>query len=170
MEFITDPIHDIHYIYRFITADDVDEEHADKTYVEIFMYTTSPLGIKLFDVIDHTVMETSSLALSDYQIYNFELYLLVKNVGLYRFGLSPSQRIHRKSFVELKMNLNKFRVDGNGFNDDLALVLSNDNTVYHYEWDLANAPNLVNKYTLMPFSEVEQLFVDYNFVIVKAKA
>ena len=63
------------------------------------MYKTSPLEIKLLDVIDHTVFEKEGLAISDYQLYNNNLYLLVKNVGLYRFVLSPTQRIHQLSFV-----------------------------------------------------------------------
>lgn len=52
------------------------------------------------------------------------------------------------------MNVNRFVVEQNGFNDDLHLVLSNDNTIYQYIWDATIAPVLVTKYSLMTGSKV----------------
>ena len=33
-------------------------------------------------------------------------------------------------------------------------------------WDVTSPPTLINKYTLIPGTKVEQIFVDYNFVVV----
>ena len=54
--------------------------------------------------------------------------------------------------MEVKKNINRFRVDQLGYNDDLNVVFANDNTVYQYEWDVAASPALVTKYALMPGS------------------
>lgn len=72
--------------------------------------------------------------------------------------------------MEVKQNINRFRVDQLGYNDDLNVVFANDNTVYQYEWDTLSSASLVTKYALMPGSYVEQIFVDYNFVLVQSWA
>lgn len=66
----------------------------------------------------------------------------------------------------MQLDITRFRVDHLGFNDDINLVMSNENTVYQFEWDVTTPPVLVTKYTLIPKSIVKQLFVDFNFVIV----
>ena len=68
------------------------------------------------------------------------------------------------------MNVNRFSVAQLGFNDDLHVVLANDNTIYQYEWDTIYPPTLVTKYGLMSGTKVEQLFVDYDFVIALTTA
>ena len=57
-----------------------------------------------------------------------------------------------------------------GFNDELHVVVANQNVVYQYEWDASHTSTLVNKYVLISGSEVEQLVVDANFVIIQSKA
>jgi hypothetical protein len=52
------------------------------------------------------------------------------------------------------MDVTRFRVDQLGFNDDLRVVVTNGNTVYQYEWDVTTPPKLINKYSLIPNSEV----------------
>lgn len=170
IEQVTDPFNHVYYVFRFITEDGVDKDHANQTYVEIFMYTDSPLNIKLIEVIDHTVLRLDSFTLADYQLHLNKVYLLIKNVGLYQLRLSSSQRITIQAITEVKQNINRFRVDQLGFNDDLNVIMANDNTAYQYEWDTFTQPNLIMKYSLMPGSTVEQIFVDYNFVIVHAWA
>ncbi len=68
------------------------------------------------------------------------------------------------------MDVNKFWVNRLGFNDDLNVVFSNGNSIYQYDWVIGKAPVLTSKYSLMPNSQVEHLFVDENFVIVSARA
>ena len=50
------------------------------------------------------------------------------------------------------------------------MVLSNDNTIYQYEWDVATEPVLVAKYALMEGSEVEQILLDNHLVLVQARS
>jgi len=50
------------------------------------------------------------------------------------------------------MDINRFRVDRVGFNDDLQVVATNGNTIYQYEWDVTTLPILIKKYTLIPNS------------------
>ena len=57
------------------------------------MYPSSPLNIKLLDVIDHTVLNLETLAIEDFQLHYNLLYILVKNIGLYQIRLTPSQRV-----------------------------------------------------------------------------
>jgi len=73
-----------------------------------------------------------------------------------------------RSRFDLKLDITRFRVDRLGFNDDLNVVATNGNTIYQFEWDVTSPPTLINKYNLIPGSKVEQIFVDYNFVIVSA--
>lgn len=68
------------------------------------------------------------------------------------------------------MNVRRFRVIQDGFNDDLHVVFSNENTVYRYEWDAVYEPILVTKYTLMSGSQVDELHMDDDFVIIQATA
>lgn len=88
------------------------------------------------------------------------VYLLVKDSGIYQIEFTPTQRLVRRSFFPIKMNVNRFYVEQNGFNDDLHLIISNDNTIYQFTWDVTVPPVLVNKYTLMSNSIVEDLFMD----------
>lgn len=48
------------------------------------------------------------------------------------------------------------------------VVATNGNTIYQFEWDVTSPPVLINKYILIPGTKVEQIFVDYNFVVVSA--
>ena len=65
------------------------------------------------------------------------------------------------------MNVKRFFVEQSGFNDDLHLIFSNDNTIYQYLWDVDTVPVLVTKYTLMANSVVEDLLMDDDFVIAQ---
>lgn len=163
-----DPFTHVEYVLRFYTTEGVDTAHSNQTYVEIFMITGSVMEIQILDVIDHTLMGLPSLAILDYQIHFNFIYLLVRDVGLYQIQFTATQRLQRTAFFPIKMNVNRFRVEQNGFNDDLHLVISNDNTVYQYEWDVFNTPVLITKYALMAGSVVEELLMDENVVIVLA--
>ena len=60
------------------------------------------------------------------------IYILVKNIGLYQLKIGPDSKVIIRSFMEVKQNVNRFRVDQIGHNDDLNVVFANDNTVYQY--------------------------------------
>jgi hypothetical protein len=60
------------------------------------------------------------------------IYILAYNKGLYEFRITRNQRLNIRSFFEIKMDVNRFRVDQLGFNDDLSVVLTNGNSVYQY--------------------------------------
>lgn len=66
------------------------------------------------------------------------------------------------------LDADRFHIDQLGFSDDLNVVVTNSRTVYQYEWDTVGLPVLTNKYSLMPYGQVYQIFVDYNFVIVNS--
>jgi hypothetical protein len=108
------------------------------------------------------------LSILDYQIHNNFIYLLIKDEGLYQIQLTPTQRLQRTAYFTIKMNVNRFRVEQNGFNDDLHVVVSNNNTIYQYEWDVLNDPLLITKYTLMTGSTVEEIYIDEGLIIVQA--
>ena len=145
----------------------MDQAHADQTYVEVFMNSENIMKIQIVDVIDHTLLGLPSLAIYDFQVHFNYIYLLVKDSGLYQIELTPTQRLIRRSFFPIKMNVNRFVVEQNGFNDDLHLVFSNDNTIYQFVWDVTVPPVLVTKYALMANSVVEDLLVDESFVIAQ---
>ena len=67
--------------------------------------------------------------------------------------------------MPIKLDINRFRVDQLGFNDDLNVVATNGNTIYQFSWDVTHPPTLIAKYNLIPNSKVNQIFTDYNFVI-----
>lgn len=69
--------------------------------------------------------------------------------------MTPTQRLIRQAHFPIRMNVHRFRVIQDGFNDDLHVIFSNENTVYRYEWDTVYDPILVTKYTLMAGSRVE---------------
>jgi hypothetical protein len=89
-------------------------------------------NIQIFEVIDHTVLNLPFMSILDYQILNNFIYLLVKDEGIYQLHLTPTQRLQRSAHFTIKMNVNRFRVEQNGYNDDLHVVISNNNTVYQY--------------------------------------
>ncbi len=94
--------------------------------------TGSVMDIQIYDVIDHTLMRLPSLAIMDFQIHFNLIYILVKNEGLFQIQFTPTQRLVVTAFFPIKMNVNRFRVSQNGFNDDLSVVFSNQNMVYQY--------------------------------------
>ena len=79
-------------------SSDVDAEHSDQTYVEIFLMDQHPMQVQILDVIDHTFLNIESLAIMDYQIHFNSIYLLVKNRGIYQLAFSPGQRVIHKAF------------------------------------------------------------------------
>ena len=135
--------------------------------MEIFMMD-NPTRPQILDVVDHTYFDMEKLSIVDYQVHNNLIYLLIYNKGVYQMMFTPDQHLVKRASFDMALDITRFRVDQLGFNDDLNLVMSNENTVYQFEWDTSMAPVLVTKYTLIPKSEVKQLFVDYNFVIVVA--
>lgn len=70
--------------------------------------------------------------------------------------------------MALGLDADKFHIDQIGFSDLLNVVVTNSRTIYQYEWDIVGLPVLTNKYSLMPYGRVYQIFVDYNFVVVNS--
>lgn len=169
IEVVEDPFSRIPYLVRFLIRDGVSAEHKDQTYAEVFLML-NPLKPQLLDVIDHTFLNLPSLSIADYQIHMNRIYILAYNRGLFEISINRDQYVQVRSKFDIKLDLNRFRVDQLGFNDDLNLVMTNGNTVYQFEWDLTVPATMVAKYTLVPNSAVEQIFVDYNFVIVLASS
>jgi hypothetical protein len=167
IEVIEDPFTRIPYILRFQLRDGVSQEHKDQTYIEIFK-ADNPKDPQLLDVIDHTYFEMDSLSIADYQIYANLIYVLIYNKGVYELRLTPDQFVQIRSRFDMRLDITRFRVDRLGFNDDINLVMSNENTIYQFEWDVTTPPVLINKYSLIPNSNVKQVFVDYNYVIAVA--
>lgn len=159
-----DPFSKIPYLMRFHLRDGLSSHQAHHTYMEIFMMD-HPKSPQLLDVIDHTFFEMESMSIADYQIHQNLVYILIYNKGLYELRFTPDQNVQIRSRLDMQLDITKFSVDQLGFNDDLNLVMSNENTIYQFEWDVATPPVLTNKYTLVPKSTVKQLFLDYNFVI-----
>lgn len=145
----------------------MDAEHAHQTYAEIFL-VNDPRNPQLLDVIDHTYAKQKGFSISDYQILNGDVYILNHNNGIYRIHMNAIQRPVIKSFFSVQLDATRFRIDQLGANEDLYLIISNGNTAYQYDWDLLGQPTLTTKYSLMPQSQVEKIFVDYNFVIVQS--
>ena len=110
IEIIEDPMNHLEYMYRFITSDGVDTEHASDTYVEIFLLNEGHTDFRLFDVIDHTLFGLKSMAILDYQIHFNLIYLLIKDHGLVQLRVTPDQRLQIRSFMHIKLNMQRFRV------------------------------------------------------------
>lgn len=128
----------------------------------------NPLDPQLIDVLDHTFFNLNSLSIADFQIHMNLIYILIYNKGLYELRVTPDQYVQLRSKFEMQMDMNRFSVDQLGFNDDLNIVMTNGHSVYQFDWDVTTPPVLTHKYTLAPNSQVEQIFVDYNYVIVVA--
>jgi len=169
IEVLENPLFQIPYLVRFTLMDGVDIWHKDQTYAEIF-YMANPLRPQLLDVIDHTFLELETLSIADFQVHNDLIYILAYNKGIYQFRLTLDQHITLRSIFPIKLDVNRFRVDQLGFNDDLNLVVTNGNTIYQFEWDVTKPPKLVAKYNLIPNSIVREIFVDYNFVIASVES
>lgn len=58
-----------------------------------------PVQAQILDVIDHTFLDLPSLTILDYQMHFNNLYLLVKDKGIYQLSFSPSQRILLTGFL-----------------------------------------------------------------------
>lgn len=170
IEIVEDPFNNLEYMYRFITSNAVGDEHKHNTYVEIFLLGQTHMDFRLFDVIDHTFFELPSLSILDYQIHFNLVYLLVRDHGLVQLRVTPNQHVQIRSYMNIKLNVQRFVVHQNGFNDDLHVAVANDNTIYQFEWDVASPPTLVNKYALMAGSEVEKMVMDDHLIIVQARA
>lgn len=84
IETITNPFTNTEYLFRFYTTENVDQEHSEQTYVEIFMNSDNIMKIQILDVIDHTLLGLPSLAIYDFQVHMNYIYLLVKDAGLYQ--------------------------------------------------------------------------------------
>ena len=164
IEVLEDPFTRIPYLVRFITRDGVSQEQRDQTYAEIFLMI-NPTRPQLLDVIDHTFFELEKLSIADYQIHMGLIYILAYNKAIYELRITRDQHIQIRSIFPIQLDVTKFRVDQLGFNDDLNVVVTNGNTIYQFEWDVTTPATLVAKYTLIPNSEVKQIFVDYNYVI-----
>lgn len=149
---------------RVTLRDGVSREHIDQTYAEVFLMI-NPLRPQLLDVIDNTFLELDKLSIADFQINMGLIYILAYNKGIYEIRLTRDQHLVIRSILKIQNDIDRFRVDQLGFNDDLNVVATNGNTIYQFEWDLARPPTLTAKYTLIPNSKVNQIFVDYNFVV-----
>ena len=112
----------------------------------------NPTKPQLLDVVDHTFFGMEKLSIVDYQIHNNLIYILMHNVGVYQMMFTPDQHLIRRAHFDIALDINRFRVDQLGFNDNLNIVFSNENTIYQFEWDIPSAPVLVTKYNLIPKS------------------
>lgn len=149
---------------RFTYMDGVDQQHAGRTYVELFLMT-NPLKPQIFDVLDHTFFHLDSLSITDHQIHGIDIYIQVYNIGIYKITIHTNQDVDVTAFVPVQLDATKFRVNQNGFNDDLSLVVANSHTIYQFDWESGYPATLVNKYTLIPGSTIKQLRLGPTFVI-----
>lgn len=92
----------------------------------------NPLDPQLIDVLDYTFFDLNSLSIADFQVHMNLVYILVYNKGIYELRLTPDQHVQIRSKFEMKMDMNRFRVDQLGFNDDLNIVMTNGHTVYQF--------------------------------------
>jgi hypothetical protein len=131
IEILEDPFTRIPYLVRFNLRDGVSKEQQDQTYAEIFLML-NPLKPQLLDVIDNTFFEMNKLSIADVQINMGLIYILAYNRGIYELRLTRDQHLVIRSFLPLQLDINRFRVDQLGFNDDLNVVATNGNTIYQF--------------------------------------
>lgn len=68
------------------------------------------MKLQIIDVIDHTLLGLPSLSILDFQVHMNYIYLLVKDSGLYQIEFTATQRLVRRSFFPIRMNVNRFFV------------------------------------------------------------
>jgi hypothetical protein len=68
------------------------------------------MSLQIIDVIDHTLLGLTSLSLLDFQVHFNYIYLLAKDAGLFQIQFTPTQRLVRRSYFPIKMNVNRFVV------------------------------------------------------------
>ena len=157
IKFDYDFINNVSHLYRVVRMEDVDPDHRNQTYVEVFEVSEG-LNPYLIEVIDHTIFGQKTLSIADFKFYEGLIYLLDYNRGLFELRFLRNQRVNIRSSFNIKNDVTRFSLNRLGVNDDLTVVFSNGNHVYEYDWVIPNTPILKYKYALMPNSTIEHIF------------
>lgn len=107
------------------------------------------------------------MRISDVQIYLGEIYILDDKKGLYRVRITTQEDLLFTGHYEAK-GFNRFTVYSNNLDDTFELALANSYSVYEIDWSELDAPKLLNKYSLMPNSKVNQIFLNNRFLVVNS--
>lgn len=95
------------------------------------------------------------------------VYLLDYKKGVHRLRFNDEEDLLFLGFYPAK-KFSKFCVYSNNLDDKFELALSSDSVIYEVDWSEIDSPKLINKYSLMPGSQVTQIFLNERFVFVQA--
>lgn len=79
--------------------------------------------------------------------------------GLHRIRINTEEELIYNGFYEAK-GFTRFAVYSNNLDDRYELALANSHEVYEIDWSHISDPILITKYSLMPDSDVRQVFVN----------
>ena len=80
------------YLIRSHFGDSVDHQHSHNTYMEVFIMK-NPLKPRIIKLIDRSFLHQDKLAITDFKVYNRQIFLLDFHNGFSVFGLTPAQHL-----------------------------------------------------------------------------
>lgn len=128
-----------------------------------------PLKPWIVGIIDRTFLGVPRLWISEVIVYLDEIYILDQLKGVHRVYISGSEDILYQGCYEAK-GFTRLAVFSPNLDNHIELALANTHAVHEVDWTDLEDPRLLNKYSLLPDSEVRQVFLNDRFVFVRSKA
>jgi hypothetical protein len=158
-----------HYLIRAYFASHVDEVHRRNTYVEL-MSVNNPMKPWTIRVMDRSFLHQDSLAITDFEVYLGDIYILDYHSGVIKFDISNQQTIVIVGRYRTDSGYTKMGVYSNNLDNEFLLVLAHNHTVMEIDWTNQIKPQILTKYSIPDNSTLHDLWVNEQFVVLQATA
>lgn len=89
--------------------------------------------------------------------------------GLIRLDIRQSQHLEVTA-VYRDFGFSKFSVYSDDYDNEVIIALANNHAVYEIDWKNTIEPKLINKYSLMENSKVNQVELNDEYLVVQSFA
>jgi hypothetical protein len=148
-----------HYLIRAYLAEFVDEIHRRNTYCEI-LSINNPMKPWTIRVMDRSFLHQDSLAITDFEVYLGDIYILDYHSGVIKFDINPQQTILIVGRYRTDSGFMKMGVYSNNLDNEFLLVLAHNHSIIEVDWSNQIKPQIVAKYSVPDNSWIVDMWVN----------
>jgi hypothetical protein len=157
------------YLFRSYFAEAVDHLHRHNTYAEIISLQ-NPMKPWTVRVLDRSFLHQDKLAITDFEVYLGDVYLLDYFSGVIKFDITKQQTIVVVGRYRTDSGFTRLGVYSNNMDNEFLLVLAHNHTILEVDWSNQLSPEILTKYTIPDDSFIYDLWVNERYVVTQLTA
>ena len=119
--------------------------------------------------MDRSFLLQDNLAITDFEVYLGDIYILDYHSGVIRFDITPQQTILILSRYRTDSGWMKMGLFSSNLESKFLLVLAHNHSIIEIDWRRLT-PEIITKYSIPDNSHIHDLWVNQQFVVVQLAA